>query len=579
MDVLFFAFANDRDQPLPTLEREDETIYSLLAPRQAQLHFLIHRDSFTSIEKLAEYLTLYRHNIVLFHYSGHAGMDHLALDEEEARALGLAELLGKCPRLRAVILNGCSTAGQVALLRQKNIPVVVATSAPVEDDKATEFAIQFYRSLANMENLREAFDASRAKILTMHDQITFQRGLIVPGQAAQAVWGLFYEENMQEALDWTLPASVAISTSTGEFRPNELLLDSLIQALAEYNEEVRKIWENQTLGVSASILDKRESALKCLPHPVSEQLRKLLVPEATGTGAFYDKPGIARLTQMTAVFDTILELMGFIMLAQLWDALSQNEELIVPDPTRDCIRHFLGLTPAERRNYDFFPLITCIRGVLDTNNIPYFVEELSYLREIFREGEPFYDSCRFMESVKKQLQANTVGKGEAESLCILGEEHLARVLGELGFVARYTFASVKNIDVVKYRHIKEARFRHTVVRLIQRFVGLAEEMQVLERFMDTTSVLLIHERDGKQRFLNLTPFIIDENAFDEKASIAKLHYFDRYVRDQDAYAYRHIYKPGDVPLVVSRQPNYLVLKAQFEAFSQLLFHLPMRQAI
>jgi len=57
MDILFFAFANDRDKPLAALEAEDNFIYSLLAPRQAQAHFVIHRDPSVSIEKLAEYLT------------------------------------------------------------------------------------------------------------------------------------------------------------------------------------------------------------------------------------------------------------------------------------------------------------------------------------------------------------------------------------------------------------------------------------------------------------------------------------------------------------------------------------------
>jgi CHAT domain len=171
MDVLFFAFANDRDNPLPNLEKEDELIYSLLAPRQAQMHFMVHRDSFADLDQITEFLTLYRKRIVLFHYSGHADGNGLLMGGEDAKARGIAELLAQCERLKLVVLNGCSTQGQVRLLQEKNIPVVIATSAPVADNKAAEFSIQFYRSLANQENINEAYDAAKGKVLTMDDTV------------------------------------------------------------------------------------------------------------------------------------------------------------------------------------------------------------------------------------------------------------------------------------------------------------------------------------------------------------------------------------------------------------------------
>lgn len=579
MDILFLAFANNREQPLPALQAEDETIYSLLAPRQAQQHFLIHRDSFTSIGSISEYLALYKEDIVLFHYSGHADAQSLLLEGEEAFAKGIAELLGKCPRLKLAILNGCATNGQVKTLLDKGVPVVISTSAPVDDRKASEFAIQFFRALNNQDDINTAFDLAKGKVLTMDGQITFHRGLDLSENEATGNWGMFYKQEIPEQLQWILP-SVPFGYESGEFQPNLLLLDSLVNALAGFNDTIRQIKENESLGIPASILDKREAVLKCLPHPISEQVRKLLVPEIAGSQTiFYDKLGPDRLRQMVAVYETIIELFGYIMLAQLWDALSENADLKVPDTLKNNIKTFFSLSPTQRQVFEFIPLIREVRVLFDQENIPYFLEELSDLRLQYDPGLPLFEACQFMESMRHKLLKGSMGKPEADTLCIMAEEKLAIILIHTGFIGRYTFASVKSIDVVKYRHLKEARFKHTIVRLIQRFVGLAEEPQVMEKYMDNTSVLLLREHQQGRAFLNLTPFVIDENAFDEKASIAKLHFFQRYVKDQDAFAYRHIYKPTDLPLVVAKQANFLILKAQFDAFSRLLFNQPLQQAL
>jgi len=578
MDILFFAFANDRDAPLPALEAEDEAIYSLLAPRQAQSHFVIHRDQSVSIEKLAEFLILYRNDIVLFHYSGHAGKDHLALDEEKASAFGIAELLGNCPRLQAVILNGCSTAGQVERLLARKVPLVIATSSSVDDDKAKKFAIQLYRSLAQQDNLRHAFEAARATILTISESVPFYRDTASFGNHEEPVWGLFQSPEQEDTGTWTLP--FGSSRVFGSYTVvNDLLLNTLVAALAPFNTEVNKIWEHEAEGEITSILDKREAILKCLPHPISEQVRKLLVP-GEGSGAiYYDQAGLPRLSQMATVYDTIMELTGFIMLAQLWESLSYSDALKISDEVKQKVKSFLTLKPQEREHFNFIPLIKVIRKFLNDNQINYFIDELQHLTDIFKEGEIFYEACTFLDSIKERVFAKKIGEQDAVLICTLAEEKLAQIMSELGFIARYTFASVKSIGVVKYRHSKQAKFKHHIVRLVQRFVGLEEEVKIMEEFMDTASILLIKEHEGSTEFLNLTPFVLDENAFDEKATIAKLYYFDRFNRDTDVYAYRHVYKPQDPLLLISNQLNYRIVKVQFEAFAQILFHHPMRQLL
>ncbi len=582
MDVLFFAFANDRDNPLPNLEKEDELIYSLLAPRQAQMHFMIHRDSFADLGQITEYLTLYRKRIVLFHYSGHADGQGLFLGGEDAKARGIAELLAQCDRLKLVVLNGCSTQAQVQLLQEKNIPVVVATSAPIADNKAAEFAIQLYRSLANQENISEAYDAAKGKVLAMDDKVHFERSsgrMAATSTDPQAsLWGLFQQAGMDETTQWSLPLGMS-NEEQADFVPNSILIENLMEAFAPYNAEIRQMRENESLGVAANILDKREAALKCPPHPISEQIRKLLVPETGSMGPFYDKLGSARLLQMKTTYETIVEMMAFIMLGQLWDALSENPKIPIQPKLRELLQNFFRLTATQRRQYDFFPLIIQLRETLDEHDLSYFVPELKDLQGVFQPGEPFYEACQYFETLRKQVASAEPSENEAEIQCVAAEEQLGKVLVQLGFIALYTVASVKNIDVIKPRHLKTPKYKHTVVKLVQRFVGLAEEPELLEKFMDNTSVLLIREKDGQRNFMNLSPFVIDENAFDAKAPIAKLHYFDRYIREQDSYVFRHIYKPSDQPLLITKQLHYLVVKAQFDAFAQLLFQQNLQKSL
>ena len=111
MDVLFLAFSNSKLDRLPNLEKEEESIYRLLAPRALQQQFMLHRESYANISKVHEYLVLFRNNLSVFLFSGHAGKDKLLLDDEQALSGGIAQALGQCKKLKMVILNGCYTKG------------------------------------------------------------------------------------------------------------------------------------------------------------------------------------------------------------------------------------------------------------------------------------------------------------------------------------------------------------------------------------------------------------------------------------------------------------------------------------
>ena len=144
-------------------------------------------------------------------YSGHAGRDSLELEDGKAHVEGIAALLGRCENLKLVILNGCSTAGQVNELLKQNIPIVIATSAPVEDRRATEFSISFFEQLAiKRHSIRAAFNEAidTAKVRgPIKPEICARGKLSIPDEEhRESLWGLYYQDENEELLDsWRLP--------------------------------------------------------------------------------------------------------------------------------------------------------------------------------------------------------------------------------------------------------------------------------------------------------------------------------------------------------------------------------------
>ncbi|MCB9266455.1 MAG: hypothetical protein H6558_15605 [Lewinellaceae bacterium] len=211
MSLVFLAYANGRSEPLPSLSREEEQVYSLLSRRAARHDFSVHRDANATLPKVAEYLIRFREDLCVFAFSGHAGRDRLLLEDQAVQGEGIAGLLGQCPQLRLVALNGCSTRGQARRLMQlPNGPAVISTSAPVGDLAATQFAISFFQAFSEQHaTVREAFDigfsAARAAAREPISLPTGRTLALGVGEAEEPWWGLDVPPGRPQNLDWKLP--------------------------------------------------------------------------------------------------------------------------------------------------------------------------------------------------------------------------------------------------------------------------------------------------------------------------------------------------------------------------------------
>ena len=573
MDVLFLAFSNSQEDRLPNLEREEESVYRLLAPRALQQQFMLHRESYANISRIHEYLVLFRNNLSVFLYSGHAGKDKLLLDDTNALSAGIAQALGQCSKLKMVVLNGCSTKGQVQELLKQGVPLVIATSAPINDELATNFSIRFFQALKEQASFGEAFELAVAetltqKAITVHRDITFD--LTEDSEIKddkEPIWGIFYKEENKAVLDEKLPTQIQVPTPE-EYTPNEKLIDGLIDALADYNDEVAFIQMKTMKGKKVKLSKKRMTILNSLPAPVADHLRKLMVP-VDDENAGYDKISLARLQQFALTYNTTMDLLVFTLLAQLWETKAKNPDIIIiPETEKKTIREFIKMEQKGRDQLAYLPLIMLLGETLEKLNVEYFVEELTELKATLNEEQSFQDACLFMELLRKKLREASIANYEITDLCIRGEESLTAIFKQLGFIAKYTLAAVNKIDIQKYRHQQKATFKHSMVLLLDLLGGLEAEETILDRYTDNRSVLLLKmEADEIIDEINLSPFIIDSNAFEKNTDVSRLYFYA--YSQTDSFWFKYVFKLSDPPLDCSDR-KYAIVKEQLVAFEQLL---------
>jgi len=162
--VFLLAFAYDQSQALPEVVNELKTIQKLLASTGGNAEPIWQ----VTLDDLEERFDTQRNDLRLFHYSGHAGPNGLSLNRgDQASRItfgnGIARQAGWVKDLRLVFLNGCSTREQAQVFLDQGAAAVIATTKPLIDKYAVDFARRFYQSFTRrngLSTLQQAFDAA-----------------------------------------------------------------------------------------------------------------------------------------------------------------------------------------------------------------------------------------------------------------------------------------------------------------------------------------------------------------------------------------------------------------------------------
>lgn len=530
--IIFLAFSNSQDDYLNSLKQESKQVNRALESLYDKGLIKIVREESADLETVFHNFNRFKDEIAIFHYAGHAGGDNLQFEEGAGHAEGLANLFAQQKHLKLVFLNGCSTKGQVDKLLEFGVPAVIATSVPINDTKATEFGEQFYRALANKSTIKSAFnfavawlqakygDTETPTIVENHRGFSFGN---VEERKAVMPWGLYLNDNT-EILDWTLPTRF-VQTVTRPTLDREYFINDYIYNILEDMIAVDASFESRLVDSEGNDLDDRNLLALIIgnfPWSIGSQLRRL-VSRDDDMNDFT----IVRLEQIVNTYVISTQVLFYIMLSQIWGEKRKydKDKKVFPVST-----HFIDALSLHEDNFKQFDYLAQVRQIIEQLNehgISFFVEELSTVLKEFQSKGAFFNSYMYLESLRSRLLSDdsTNLKNEVAQICADAEYCLSIILGKIAFLINYQMLTVRDILINKAPH-REPEFKHVMGNLKAQdndFLSLFKEPKSYQQFVDSRSVILVKDLNDVEKYLNLSPFIVDKNAFgDAKATSTDL---------------------------------------------------------
>ncbi|MCP4437446.1 MAG: CHAT domain-containing protein [Aureispira sp.] len=512
--VILLTFANQQDAYLDKLKDESKRLNDVLSYHHDKGTIEVYREESTTIDDLGKAIDRFANRIVMYHYAGHADGERLYFEENAGNADGLASLLGNLPNLKLVFLNGCSTKDQVESLLNNGVKAVIATAVPIDDLKAVLFAESFYRAFANNATVEEAFQRAVSIIKTRYggsfDATIVQKGTTpLFGDAEAMPWGLYANTGAEDILQWTIPSYFTSKVTRPEdvdYKVNHYLAD-IIEGMIDHDPKI----EERAVTEDGEPVDDRDALaliIENFPWPIGVQIRLLATKDDD-----MDKPSVERIKQLVSTYVVSSQFLFYIMMSQMWDE-KRNNSLAM----QRFLVDMLYLNEREFNQFDYFKnFIEAIKLVQDSNT-ELFVSEFDGLYKEFEKHGDFYNAYEYLESLKSAI--NTERWDELNTnltqKCADGEYHLSTLLYHLAFFVKYDLITIRDIHVVNYRHL-ETSFNHYIGRLNVKVTDLAvsrrPKPKAFSEYANNSSVVLTPNMQDPSVFLNLSPFIIDKNAF------------------------------------------------------------------
>ncbi len=169
---------------------------------------------FDDVSSLLDILEEYENRIAILHFAGHSNSNIWQLDGGTVYADKLAKFLEHQHSIQLLFLNGCSNEAQVSTFAKAGVPALIATSQPIKDGKALQFALHFYKSLTNQQgstSLKEAFQKAHEKVEAVIGE-TYRvlnndfRTLDIDKPKQDWAWGLHPQKG--DAINWKLTDAI-----------------------------------------------------------------------------------------------------------------------------------------------------------------------------------------------------------------------------------------------------------------------------------------------------------------------------------------------------------------------------------
>ena len=520
--LIFFAFANDTDDHLALLKEESRNVFDALKEADRKQYIKVYREESADVKDIFQGFTDYKNQISIFHYGGHASGTHLRLEDTDGDARGLAQLMGEQSRLKLVFLNGCSTLDQVETLMSAGVKAIIATSVPIQDRKATEFARQFYESLANRRTIGQAFHLAEAFLKAKYGHandvaiISFRSiERKKPNKKVETIpWGLYIkDEHKEEILNWKLPYYRPIGlprdmiTYIGQsFSANRYIM-LVLDEMTRYNPDIyaQMIEQRGEETVKRDSKYYPEIIIRNFPWPIGSQVRLLRV---------YDSPTLERLEHLISTYVVTGQLLYYILISDLWEN-GRHKKLDLTKTKR--FRTGFPLSKEQYIAFDFWGQIPKGWQVFIDQRVAPFVPEYEMLVEEWaREDSPMRKAHNYLEELRALLLSDPPTT-DMEKHCLRAEQAVAIMLKKAAFLARYRMLTVRNISIEQPR-LRELTYEldmGPLNALEDHGLGMYQDPSHRRKksYANSQSIVLTVDEDHLDDSLNLSPFVVDKHTF------------------------------------------------------------------
>jgi len=516
------------------IPRQLKTIF---APLHDQGRIEFHSLGNTTLNDIHYAFNRFHNRIVLFHYGGHSDEGFLHLEDTGARSNNLATLMGIQDNLALVCLNGCKNSKHVHELFNKGVKTVIATKANIKDNKALLFSKAFYENLVSGLTMKESFDSAEAMITNDNpDTIFVHRGFNLGQEILidENEWELNYLE--EQYTQWVIP-QLAEATEDSDFEKevsldtdlefNKELVYLAFEGLIQYSSPCKAIWDlYQQNPTSTLFINVQRQMLSSYPSALTDQLGDLFASEGRTEGRL-------RLKELNEAFLTLLKLLSFISLADFWNTLIDRETdkpksgFIIRPEYKKVLQSFLELNASQNIFFDYGWLLGTIRAIFQDNKHTPFIKESDKLLTCFSTCDEYYLAYQYLEQeLRNRLIAKNINKIEVKNICLEAEKQLGILLRTCGFLSAYQFVTVKDIGVNLPQRVKDPTFKHNSSILIGARSHIKEEFFFKTSYTSNNSIVLTKDISTSSVPLNLSPFVIDENAYKkEKEKIPNIFFF------------------------------------------------------
>lgn len=512
--IIFTAFANNSDEGhLACLKDESSQIKNALLPLEEKDFIKLEREESMELSELYKVLLTYKDRVAIFHFAGHAGGTGVLLESGHAQIAGL---LGEQEQLKLVFLNGCSTQGQVDEYFKQGIKAVIATTAPIQDTKAKDFATKFYEALAQKRTIKRAFHLAKSYIQAQYknspniDIIERGEGPMMEIPKA-ADWLLYIKKgHKEEILNWHLP--YFRKTNLAEPILRKIQSDKSVNAyirrvlndMCQYNEDIyaqqRIMSEGEEKALDSSQL--MSLVIENFPWIIGSQIRLLCIEPFVSLGS-------KRLEQLLSTYIISTQLIYYILFTDTWELVTEKE-LKAP---KDLLKK-QRLSKENLLQFDFLAKAYELYDLIEKADCELFMPEMESLFEAFAVDSSLKKASLYLEKLKTEIGGEI---SDVQEKCERAERALTVVLKHIAFLSAYKFLAIRFINVENQKCF-DLEYELELGKLNGRnFEGLTIYENVENRrkksFCDCRAIIIVSTEKEVSTFLNLSPFIIDKNTF------------------------------------------------------------------